>query len=75
MRRKYMDIKGVSGSNSADQAKQMGVPYLGRIPFDPRISIASDKGVPFVLEYSDSSAGRAFLEISEKINGFLGGNE
>ncbi|MBI2486079.1 MAG: Mrp/NBP35 family ATP-binding protein [Deltaproteobacteria bacterium] len=56
-------------------ADQMGIPYLGRIPFDPRISISSDKGVPFVLEYSDSSAGKTFIEISAKINGFLGRNK
>lgn len=53
-------------------AEEMDIPYLGGIPFDPRISIASDKGVPFVLEYSDSSAGRAFIEIGGKIKGFLG---
>lgn len=53
-------------------AEEMDIPYLGGIPFDPRISIASDKGVPFVLEYSDSPAGRAFIEIGGKIKGFLG---
>ena len=53
-------------------AEEMDVPYLGGIPFDPRISIASDKGVPFVLEYSDSPAGRTFVEIGGKIKGFLG---
>lgn len=53
-------------------AEKADIPFLGRIPFDPRISVSSDMGVPFVLEYSDTLAGKAFIEISEKIKGFLG---
>lgn len=41
--------------------------FLGRIPVDPRLVIASDAGKPFVLEYPDSPATRAFDAITEPI--------
>ena len=48
-------------------AEEMGVPFLGEIPIDPRISKANDEGKPFFVEYPDSKAAKAFLEIAEKI--------
>ncbi|MFZ5500946.1 MAG: P-loop NTPase [Candidatus Micrarchaeota archaeon] len=41
--------------------------FLGRIPVDPRLVIASDAGKPFVLEYPASPAARAFDAIIEPI--------
>jgi MinD-like ATPase involved in chromosome partitioning or flagellar assembly len=52
-------------------AKDMKVPFLGRIPIDTKICEASDKGIPFVLEHPDSSAAKAFMEIVKKIEAFL----
>ncbi len=48
-------------------AEEMGVPFLGEIPIDPRISKANDEGKPFFVEYPDSKAAKAFLEIAERI--------
>ncbi len=48
-------------------AEEMGVPFLGEIPIDPRISKANDEGKPFFVEYPDSPASKAFLAIAEKI--------
>ncbi|WP_244403846.1 Mrp/NBP35 family ATP-binding protein [Pyrolobus fumarii] len=48
-------------------AEEMGVPFLGEIPIDPRISKANDEGKPFFVEYPDSSAAKAFLEIAERV--------
>ena len=41
-------------------AKEMGVPFLGRIPIDPNVVESSDKGMPFVYHYSKSEAAQAF---------------
>lgn len=49
-------------------AEELGVPFLGRIPLDPRICDDSDKGTPFIAEHPDSPAARAFIEIVEKID-------
>jgi len=48
-------------------AKQMGVPFLGRVPIDPEIVIASDTGKPFILENPESEASKAFMKIVDKI--------
>ena len=48
-------------------AKEMGVPFLGKIPIDPQIVESSDKGKPFVLENPNSAASKAFMEVVEKI--------
>jgi Mrp family chromosome partitioning ATPase len=44
-------------------AKSMGVPFLGRIPIDPRIVEASDSGTPFVYHYSGTEAATAFQPV------------
>jgi len=54
-------------------AKKMGVPFLGRIPIDPRICEASDAGEPFIVKHKDTPAAKAFLEIAEKIEAFCEG--
>jgi ATP-binding protein involved in chromosome partitioning len=48
-------------------AEDLAIPFLGRVPLDPRICDDSDKGTPFIIEHSDSPAARAFTEIVEKI--------
>jgi ATP-binding protein involved in chromosome partitioning len=49
-----------SGGGEA-MAVQMGVPFLGRIPIDPRIVEASDQGQPFVRQHADTQAAQAFM--------------
>jgi ATP-binding protein involved in chromosome partitioning len=41
-------------------AMEMNVPFLGNIPIDPQLVEASDKGVPFVSEYSKTETAKAF---------------
>jgi len=48
-------------------AKDMNVPFLGRIPIDPNICEDSDEGVPFIIKHRDSAAAKAFVEIVKKI--------
>jgi ATP-binding protein involved in chromosome partitioning len=45
-------------------AREVGVPYLGRVPFDPNLARTTDAGRPFVLEHADSAAGKAILAIA-----------
>jgi ATP-binding protein involved in chromosome partitioning len=52
-------------------AEETGVPFLGAVPIDPVIGVASDKGSPFVIENPDSPAAKAFLEIVEKVESYL----
>jgi len=48
-------------------ARQMSVPFLGRIPIDPDIVRSCDSGKPFVFNYSKSQTAKAFECISGPI--------
>ncbi|XP_032242691.2 cytosolic Fe-S cluster assembly factor NUBP1 homolog isoform X2 [Nematostella vectensis] len=48
-------------------AVEMKVPFLGRIPLDPRIGRACDEGKSFLSEIPDSPATSSYKDIIEKI--------
>ena len=48
-------------------AKEMGIPFLGKVPFEPHIVESGDIGKPFIVENPDSEAAKAFMGIVEKI--------
>jgi len=52
-------------------AEEAGVPFLGSIPIDQKVSMDSDKGSPFVIEHVDSPAAKAFIEIVKNIEAYL----
>ena len=55
------------GSQGESLAAEFAIAFLGRIPFDPRLAAAGDRGVPFVVEHPESLAGRALAEIAKRI--------
>ncbi len=52
-------------------AKELDLPFLGRIPLDSEITISSDAGNPVVLSKPDSEAAKAFLELAENCHKFV----
>ncbi len=52
-------------------AQSLEVPYLGRIPFDPRMAECTDRGRPFVIEHGDSTVATALKGIAERIEAFI----
>ncbi|NLE03539.1 MAG: Mrp/NBP35 family ATP-binding protein, partial [Crenarchaeota archaeon] len=52
-------------------AEEMGVPFLGSIPLDPKICRNSDEGLSFIAENVSSPATKAFIEIVQKVKQFL----
>ena len=52
-------------------AEETGIPFLGGIPIDPKVGVASDKGIPFVIESPNSPSTKAFMEIVEKVEAYL----
>jgi ATP-binding protein involved in chromosome partitioning len=62
---KRIDLFKAGGGEKA--AHEMGVPFLGRIPIDPRIVASGDEGRPFAAGTEDSEASRAFAAIVDKI--------
>ncbi len=69
---KEIDIFKKGGGEKA--ASEMGVPFLGRVPFDPRIVENMDRGLEFVLEFPNSEAASALVGIAEKIEQTLSDN-
>ena len=66
---KSIPVFKVGGGENA--ARELGVPFLGRIPLDPRIVVGGDAGKPFVLEHPDSPAAKAFVHAVEEIKKHL----
>ncbi len=66
---KEIDVFKVGGGEAA--AKELGLPFLGRIPLDPRIVVGGDAGKPFVLEHPDSPATKAFRKIVKALQAQL----
>ena len=52
---------------TATEEMPLGVPLLGRIPFDPRMAVAGDRGTPYILEYGTSPAGQALFQMGERV--------
>jgi len=57
------------GSGGGDRtAKQMGIPFLGSIPFDPRMVACGDSGACYQEIHEDSIVTRAFAEVAETLS-------
>ncbi len=60
-----VDLFGSGGGQQT--ASQMGVAFLGQVPFDPELVSCGDAGVSFQDRYADSPVTRAFESIAEKM--------
>lgn len=56
-----------SGPGGETLAAQLAIPFLGAVPFDPRLASAADRGVPFVTAEPESPAARALLQIADRL--------
>jgi len=50
-----------------EMAKRMEVPFLGRIPIDPKIVQSSDEGRPFIFHHQDTEAAAAFRQVVQPL--------
>jgi len=56
-------------------ARDMKVPFLGRIPIDPEMVTDCDRGMPFVMAHPDSEATKALNEIAHRCKEYVGFKE
>lgn len=56
-----IDLFKIGGGEKA--AMELGVPFLGRIPIEPRVVLSCDAGEPFLTESDDSLAKSAFTRV------------
>jgi ATP-binding protein involved in chromosome partitioning len=55
------------GPDAAVLAAESGIPFLGRVPFDPALAAAADRGDPIVTAAPASDAARAIAEIAGRV--------
>lgn len=65
-----VDVFGRGGGEAL--AKEMQVPFLGRIPLDPAVAQAGDAGAPTVVSSPESGAARALDAIATTVEEGLG---
>lgn len=58
-------------------AEALGLPLLGRIPFDPQIARCADRGSLFAVEHPEAAAAQALRELAARLSALLseGGGE
>ncbi len=54
-------------------AAEHAVPYLGRIPFDPRLAAAAVDGTLFMQDHHATPAGQSIALVAEQVQAFLDG--
>jgi ATP-binding protein involved in chromosome partitioning len=63
---KRYDIFGHGGGHKL--AAAAGVPFLGEIPIDPRVTACGDAGEPIVHKYPDSPVAKAYLALATTVS-------
>ena len=48
-------------------SEELGVPFLGEVPLDPRVTLGGDQGAPVVTSSPDSPASQALREVARKL--------
>ncbi len=61
------------GSGGGEElAKELLVPFLGRLPLHPEASQSSDEGVPFVYKFPDNPVSKKMREIADRLEEVVG---
>jgi len=55
------------GPGAEGLASESGVPFLGRVPFDPALAAAADRGEPYVATSPEAPAARALRAIADRL--------
>jgi hypothetical protein len=57
------------GSGGGEQtAKEMEIPFLGRIPFDPRMVACADDGLSYLQKFPGTDISKSYQAMVEKMN-------
>jgi ATP-binding protein involved in chromosome partitioning len=65
-----VEVFGSGGGESL--AREMELPFLGRVPLDPAVREAGDAGMPTVVTAPDSGAGQALTAVAREVEERLG---
>ena len=60
-----VDIFSTGGGEQV--AREFDLPFLGRVPMDPRVVVAGDTGQPYLSSGAETPATRAFGEVVDAV--------
>jgi ATP-binding protein involved in chromosome partitioning len=61
-------VEPIFGAGGAEaEARELGVPFLGRVPLEPGVRISGDDGVPVVVGHPASRSAAAFRHVAELV--------
>lgn len=60
-----------SGNDVQEMARHKEIPFIGKIPFDTRVSVKTTSGSLFYTEHKDSVTGKAISAIVDNIVNFI----
>ncbi len=63
---KMVELFGTGGGEKT--ARETGIQFLGRIPFDQNFVSCGDNGISFQAKYADSQVTKVFAELADKIS-------
>ena len=66
---KKVDLFGTGGGEKT--AEISGLPFLGRIPFDPHMVQCGDSGTSYLDAYKDTVVTKAFSKVADKMSDLL----
>ena len=55
----------------AKLAAEVGVPYLGELPIDPRVAACADAGEPMVRKHTNAPISTSYLALAQRIAAVL----
>jgi ATP-binding protein involved in chromosome partitioning len=61
------ETKVFSGSGGEELAAEFGIPFLGGIPLDSKVSSASEEGVPSIIAYPERPQAEAFHTLAGRL--------
>ena len=67
----HCDTPGSLFRDVDGEPPDLGVPFLGSVPFDPAFATSADRGMPFVLSEPMAPASRALAEIAARVVSYL----
>ena len=70
---KEIPLFKIGGGEKA--ARDLKIPFLGKIPIDPEMVIDCDRGMPFVMSHPKSEAAKAFKQIADRCKEYVGFKE
>ena len=59
------------GPDSAAMARELGIAFLGRVPFEPRLAEAADRGVPYVMGEPETPAAAALRAVTAALRALV----